>query len=162
MKHSIHIFTLIFLFLAQACQNKGGDGMDQLIKPNLSLEATKIKNVLHLQEQAWNIGSIDSFMMGYWNDDRLKFISRRGETYGYQKVLSNYKKGYPNKDRMGALSFEIEDVYFLDSSSTIAQVTGVYHLQREQLSSEQKDSGYFSLIFRKIQSDWKIIIDHTF
>lgn len=130
---------------------------------NATNDLQQIENVISRQEGAWSKGDLDAFMQGYWSSDSLRFISARGETYGYKQVLANYKKGYPNQERMGALSFDLKNIKFLDSHKKIAQVTGVYYLTRNKVDQNQKDSGYFSLIFKKFDNeDWKIIIDHTF
>jgi hypothetical protein len=35
------------------------------------------------------------------------FIGKSGITYGWQKTLDNYKKGYPDKEAMGKLHFTL-------------------------------------------------------
>jgi len=51
-----------------------------------------IKAILDNQQQAWNAGDLEKFMIGYWNNDSLMFIGSNGPTYGYAKTLANYKK----------------------------------------------------------------------
>ena len=48
-----------------------------------------------------------SFMQPYWKSDSLMFMGKNGVVWGWQPTLDNYKKGYPNKDAMGQLSFDI-------------------------------------------------------
>ena len=52
-----------------------------------------IRNILAAQASAWNRGSIDGFMQGYWQNDSLMFIENNGINYGWQKASDNYKNG---------------------------------------------------------------------
>lgn len=116
---------------------------------------TDILTVLHNQEIAWNEGNIDEFMDGYWKSDSLLFIGSKGASYGWQRALDNYKKGYPDKDAMGILSFDIKEVKML--SNEFAFVAGKWNLERKAGDV----GGYFTLLFRKIGDRWFIIADHT-
>ena len=130
---------------------------------NVEHEFQLIDSVLYNQQNAWSRGDLAGFMNGYWENDSLRFISSRGETFGYQKVLSNYQQGYPNKEKMGKLTFVIKNRAMLSERIDIAQVTGVYSLKRNKFDDNQKDTGWFSLLFKKFPSKgWKIVIDHTF
>lgn len=118
-------------------------------------ELLKVKSVLEKQAIAWNNGNIIEYMQGYWKNDSLKFIGKKGITYGWENTLKNYQKGYPDKATMGILSFDLLSVELL--SAEIAQVVGKWNLKRE------KDSvgGIFTLILKKINGEWKILSDHT-
>ena len=56
---------------------------------------------------------------------------------------------------MGDLSFEINNLFSL--SRKVAIVLGKFNLQRKN----EKLSGYFTLIFKKINGNWYIVSDHT-
>ncbi|WP_345211613.1 nuclear transport factor 2 family protein [Mucilaginibacter gynuensis] len=114
-----------------------------------------IANVLETQRQAWNRGDLDEFMQQYWKSDSLLFVGKSGPTYGWQQTLDNYKKGYPDKAAMGTLTFKIIKINLIDKTN--AFVLGGWNLKRE------KDSpgGYFTLWFRKINGEWKIVADHS-
>ena len=114
-----------------------------------------IRNILQQQIAQWNQGDIEHFMKGYWENDSLVFIGKKGPVYGYNKTLSNYKKGYPNKDYMGTLSFDILSVNPLGTDYYF--VIGKFHLHRKVGEAE----GHFTLLFRKINGEWKIIADHS-
>jgi ketosteroid isomerase-like protein len=114
-----------------------------------------IINVMHTQQTAWNRGDIDSFMQGYWKSDSLLFVGKSAPTHGWQATLNNYKKSYPDKAAMGTLSFDIIKVELLDKTN--AFVLGGWHLKREK----DTPGGYFTLWFRKIKGEWKIVVDHT-
>lgn len=113
------------------------------------------RKILALQSEAWNKGDIEGFMKGYWENDSLMFIGKKGITYGWKNTLDNYKKSYPGKKAMGKLRFDIIQVKSL--SEQYQQVTGRWHLQRSADNLE----GYFTLLFRQIRGQWVIISDHS-
>jgi len=114
-----------------------------------------ILTVMHKQELAWNRADIESFMQGYWKSDSLVFVGKTAPVYGWQTTLDHYKKRYPDKAAMGQLKFTIVQVKVLDATN--AFVLGGWHLKRV------KDDlgGYYTLWFRKINGEWKIVCDHT-
>lgn len=114
-----------------------------------------ILNLLEKQRGDWNKGDVEAFMQGYWKSDSLLFVGKSGPTYGWQKTLDNYKKGYPDKSAMGVLTFGIKKVELLTADR--AFVLGSWHVKREK--DELK--GYFTLLLRKINGAWKVIVDHS-
>jgi ketosteroid isomerase-like protein len=118
-------------------------------------DETEIRNILSRQTQAWNLGDIDAFMVGYWENDSLMFIGGSGITYGYKNTLANYKKRYPDTTVMGKLAFTLIELKQL--SPEYFHVTGKYYLTR----SIGDASGHFTLVFRKIKGKWVIISDHS-
>lgn len=113
-----------------------------------------IKEVMQMQEQAWNKGDIEKFMQGYWQSDSLMFIGKNGIKYGWQTTLENYKKSYPDKATMGELKFEIIK---LEINNDAAYMLGKWNLERK----EDNPNGYFTLYWKKIEGKWLITIDHT-
>ena len=114
-----------------------------------------VLKVLEDQRQAWNRGDIDNYMRGYWKSDSLVFVGKAAPVYGWQGTLDRYKKSYPDKAAMGELTFDIIEVKILDNHN--AFVLGGWHLKREK----DAPGGYFTLWFRKINGEWKIVCDHT-
>ena len=114
-----------------------------------------ILKVMATQQIAWNNGDIDGFMKGYWKNDSLLFIGSKGPTYGWQKTLDNYKKSYPNKEKMGILEFSDIKVKMLGKN--YAYVFGKWKLVR----TNDSPNGIYTLIFQKFKDGWKIISDHT-
>ena len=106
------------------------------------------------QEQAWNHGDIEGFMKYYWKNDSLKFIGSKGITYGWQKTLDNYRKSYPDKASMGTLTFEINTNEELSKNS-------VFIVGKWSLAREKSVGGYFTLLWKKIDGNWVIVVDHT-
>jgi ketosteroid isomerase-like protein len=114
-----------------------------------------IRKVLSTQNEAWNRGDIDAFMVGYWKSDSLMFIGQSGVTYGWQNTLNNYKKNYPDTATMGKLTFTLISVKRL--SDKYYRVVGKWFLKR----SVGDVGGHFTLLFQKINGEWVIIEDHS-
>lgn len=114
-----------------------------------------IRTVLAEQQAAWNTGSLDDFMEGYWKSQNLSFIGSRGVTKGWDQTLANYRKGYVDKAAMGILEFDVIELRSLGPASCL--MIGKYTLTRE----DDKPSGHFSLIWEKIGGQWVITTDHT-
>ena len=120
-----------------------------------SKDEKAIRTVLTNQTNAWNKGDLQNYMQGYWHNDSLMFIGKSGITYGWQKTLENYKKGYPDTAAMGKLKFELLAVKKL--SLNYYFVVGKWNLVR----SIGNVGGAFTLLFRKIKNTWVIVSDHS-
>jgi len=114
-----------------------------------------ILKVMADQTIAWNNGDIDGFMQGYWKSDSLTFVGKSAPVRGWQATLERYKKAYPDKAAMGILTFTILKVEVLDKTN--AFMLGAWNLKREK----DAPGGYFTLWFKKINGEWKIVVDHT-
>lgn len=114
-----------------------------------------ILDVLEKQRSDWNKGDVAAYMQGYWKSDSLLFVGKNGPTYGWQKTLENYQKGYPDKAAMGFLTFGIKKVNLIAKDQ--AFVLGSWHLKREK----DEPKGYFTLLLRKIDGIWKVVVDHS-
>ena len=114
-----------------------------------------IRQILANQESAWNKGDLTTFMIGYWENDSLVYIGKNGPTYGYMTTLNNYKKNYPDTSHMGKLKFKLLSVNPLNTDHYF--VIGKFNLTRTVGDA----SGYFTLLFRKINGVWKAIADHS-
>lgn len=115
----------------------------------------RIRAVLDKQMKAWNEGSIEQYMQGYWNSDSLVFVGKSGPTYGYKETLERYKRSYTDTAKMGKLSFEILQVRQL--SREYYFVLGKWALKR----TIGDVGGSFTLLFRKIKWEWRIVADHS-
>lgn len=106
------------------------------------------------QESSWNSGDIPAFMQHYWHNDSLMFIGSKSVTYGWQKTLDNYLKGYPDKAAMGTLKFTIVKSEQLSPES-------IYIIGKWELAREKPVGGHFTLLWKKITGKWVIVADHT-
>lgn len=114
-----------------------------------------IRAVLDKQMKAWNEGSIEQYMQGYWKSDSLVFVGKNGPTYGYKETLERYKRSYSDTAKMGKLSFDILQVRQL--SKEYYFVLGKWALKR----TVGDIGGSFTLLFRKIKGEWLIVADHS-
>ena len=137
------LFTIVILLLVLSSLNAQ------------SKTEKKIINLLHQQDESWNKGDIECFMTTYWSNDSLMFIGKSGVTYGWKNTMNNYKKGYPNKDEMGKLNFNLIQIKKL--SRKYYHVTGKWHLTRNVGDLQ----GHFTLLVKKIKGKWLIISDHS-
>jgi mannan endo-1,4-beta-mannosidase len=115
----------------------------------------EIRKIFFQQEEDWNNGDIDAFMEAYWNSGELQFGGGDGITWGWQQTLERYKSGYPDIATMGRLTFQIKDMTL--QSEEVVSLTGSWELEREH----DRPGGHFLLIWRKINGEWKIVVDHT-
>ncbi|WP_299366241.1 nuclear transport factor 2 family protein [Winogradskyella sp.] len=118
-----------------------------------NLAEAGIRLVMEKQEIAWNNHDLEGFMEGYWKSKDLKFYGSNGLTLGWDDTLARYKKAYPTKAESGRLNFTINDISRIERDNY--WVMGEYHLKRETGDAE----GVFIIIFKKINSEWKIIAD---
>ena len=116
----------------------------------------QILAILDAQTKYWNAGDLENFMKGYWKSDSLMFIGKSGVTYGYNNTLENYKQGYPNRDAMGILKFNILKVEKISADAYF--IVGKWHLTREKVGDI---GGHYTLLFKKIKGEWVIVADHS-
>ncbi|NVN96623.1 MAG: DUF4440 domain-containing protein, partial [Bacteroidetes bacterium] len=66
-----------------------------------------------------------------------------------------YKRAYPTKEKMGILTFEVK---FLETISlNTAFMIGKWSLER----IDGSQSGFFTLIWKRIKGKWLITTDHS-
>ena len=125
-------------------------------KPAHMDDINTIRMVLDNQVNAWNSGSIDGFMLGYWQSDSLRFIGKRGIRYGYDSVAANYKRHYNSPEKMGMLSFNDLNILPLASVPELYNVTGKW-----RITGTDSAAGFFSLLVERKKEGFKITADHT-
>jgi beta-aspartyl-peptidase (threonine type) len=116
--------------------------------------AKKLETIMTTQSEAWNQGNIDQFMVAYWNDENLTFSSGGKLTRGWKSTRDGYLKRYPNRAEMGHLTFSSLESRALGSDAAIT-------LGRWRLEREKPIEGNFTLVWEQIDSEWKIVHDHT-
>ncbi|MBR8536122.1 nuclear transport factor 2 family protein [Carboxylicivirga sediminis] len=105
--------------------------------------------------QGWNDGDFERYMQVYWQSDSLCFMGLNSITYGWQNTLERYQKGYPTAAHRGTLTYTFKRFKQLADDCVI--VIGSFHLKRQMGDAE----GNFSLVWKYIDDQWKIILDHT-
>jgi ketosteroid isomerase-like protein len=114
-----------------------------------------ILNSMRKSEEYWNAGNLDGFMHNYWYSDSLKFIGKNGITYGWNATLKRYKANYPDKAKQGTLKFDFIQLEKINEDAWFQ--VGKYTLIR----SKETLSGHFTLLWKKINGQWRIIADHS-
>ena len=144
----------MLLSLSTADAQQEGAGASKPSKQDVkTIEA--IRAVLDAQTAAWNRGDIEGFMDGYARSPNIVFISGDSLTHGWQTVLDRYKKGYDTREKMGTLAFSDLDVKVISKGAAV--VIGRWQLTR----AGDTPHGRFTLIFRRMGRNWRIVHDHT-
>ena len=146
MKVTLSALFLSVLLVLAGCNDK--------LYSDESLMA-EIETVLRTQEKAWNKGDIEGFMAGYAKSDSTLFAGKTRVNLGWQKVLDQYKKSYPDAAAMGKLQFDLIRIKVLSEKD--AYVVGKWTLTE----TGQAASGHFVLIIEKGPDGWKITVDGT-
>lgn len=68
----------------------------------------EVQSFLDEQAAAWTRGDLDAFCSSYLDD--VSFVSPSGLARGRIEVLERYRKKYPTKEAMGALTLEVLEV----------------------------------------------------
>ena len=140
MKHLLFVCLLLFGVSALAGEKD---------------DVRQIKAMLTAQVEQWNKGSIEGYMHGYWESDSLLFIGSKGPRYGYKATLDKYKQAYPDEAHMGKLTSTITELRKL--SADYYFIVGKWALDR----SAGNVSGDYTLLIRKINGKWVIVVDHS-
>jgi ketosteroid isomerase-like protein len=119
------------------------------------VDRAAITGVLTTQQDAWNRGDVDAFLLGYWRSPELTFSGTGGIARGWDGVLARYKEHYPDHGSMGKLDFSGLEFRFLGPDAAL--VLGHWHLERQKGDV----GGVFSLVFERFPEGWRIIHDHT-
>lgn len=118
-------------------------------------DAEKIAKALYQSADDWNKGDLEEYMNAYHKSDSLLFVGSKGLTFGWEQTLKNYKKSYPDTEAMGKLEFIIHKLEVLSPDS--AFLLGGWKLTRKKGDL----SGAFTLLWKKIEGKWVIVIDHS-
>jgi ketosteroid isomerase-like protein len=153
MKLNAILSLAVMIMFSAACTRNKSHSSDQ---PNNAADSAAIAACFKQQLNSWNEGDIEGFMKYYWNSDRLQFITIKGVNRGWDRVLENYQRAFPNKEAMGRLEFKTDEYRALGNQ--------LYHTTGQWVVHQQDSfrSGYFSLIWKYFPEEgWRIIIDHT-
>ena len=114
-----------------------------------------LRDLLQMQQDAWNDGDLEAYMQGYLKNDRLRFVGDNGESRGWQFILDGYRHNYPDREAMGVLSFDLREIRHLGAG--YAMIFGSYTLER----TYDQPTGLFTLIAEHTEHGWRITHDHT-
>ena len=114
----------------------------------------EIQSILDQQKQSWNEGNIEGFMAYYWQSEDFTFQSGNKRLQGWNELLAMYQKNYADEN-MGKLDFT--DIKINVLTKEIAYVLGRWNVTTKESFKE----GLFTLIFKKFDEGWRIIVDHS-
>lgn len=114
-----------------------------------------LDDVMNAQKDAWNQGDITTYMKGYWNSDSLIFTGGKSVTYGYKQALERYERSYSSKEEMGRLEFEDIDHRFLGGGHAFTIGRWILYRDADTLS------GRYTLVWKMVEGEWRIIADHS-
>ena len=115
-----------------------------------------VRAVLLGQQDAWNAGDLERFMVDYWDSDELTFFSGDTIERGPAAVLARYRKRYQSEGKeMGTLTFSDLDITPMGASD--ARARGRWKVVR----SNETREGLFTLSLYRFRDGWKITHDHT-
>lgn len=150
MKRAAELVPLLALALAGCAisiQDSGGRDSGET--------RSEVMRVLDAQAAAWNRGDLEGFMDGYWRSPDLVFTSGGRIQRGWQSTLDRYRTTYGSApETMGLLSFYDIEIH---PQGDAAWVLGRWSLERQG----REQGGVFTLVFRRIESRWLIVHDHT-
>ena len=115
--------------------------------------------VLRAQQAAWNAGDVEAFMQrGYWDSERMTFLSGGTWTRGYEPVMARFKRRYTaDGAEMGRLAFTEVETLALAPDAGLAR--GRWRLE---FSDGSGAGGLFTLLLRRFaDGSWRIVHDHT-
>ncbi len=133
---------LLILIMLSSCANPEAD-------------ESAIMASMEKSRDSWNRGDLEGFVHNYWQTDSTQFIGKNGITYGFSSLLERYKKGYPDRASQGTLEYRF--IHLERISSKAYYQVGKYTLERESDTL----SGHFTLLWRKIEGQWRIVSDHS-
>ncbi len=154
MQYKSLMIACALALAVSACELAPKHSGDAVAPASLPDEA-QIVALISDQQAAWNSGDIDGFMSAYWASPELRFASGGTVTYGWRATRDRYHARYSNRALMGELLFEDLEIDLI--SEAAAAVHGRWALARES----DRPSGLFTLIFKKVDGDWKIVSDTT-
>jgi uncharacterized protein (TIGR02246 family) len=121
-------------------------------------QTDELVNAMRAAESAWNRGDLEAFVRDYDDGPDTTFIGREVTRGNRQAILERYRRGYPTKERMGALSYSEMQVRVI--ADGVAIMTGRFALKRDAPAGGDA-SGRFTLVWKRTADGWKIVHDHT-
>jgi uncharacterized protein (TIGR02246 family) len=105
----------------------------------------------------WNRGDLAAFVSSYEQSPDTTFVGT-AVSHGTENILARYRRNYPDRARMGKLTFSELTPRML--TPAIAIVTGRFTLERDKAAGGRA-TGLFTLVLRRGANGWRIIHDHT-
>jgi SAM-dependent methyltransferase/ketosteroid isomerase-like protein len=134
----------------------GGEGWEWSGKCDGATADDRLRLIVKSADD-WNRGDIEAFVQCYEQTPETTFVGAT-VTHGAEDILARYRRNYPDRARMGKLTFS--ELQARTLSGTLAIVTGRFTLERAAEAGGQA-TGLFTLVLRRGPNGWRIIHDHT-
>jgi uncharacterized protein (TIGR02246 family) len=130
---------------------------------------TAVTDLLTTQAAAWTRGDLAGFVSVYGDD--AVFVSDQGLTRGRAALLERYRKRYPDRAAMGALTLEVLDLHpssgmafspggeALPAAQQAVTVIARWTLKRE---GQPEATGFTMLVLEPQRGSWRIVRDSSF
>lgn len=119
-------------------------------------ETDRIRAIIQQQRDAWNRGDLAGFVQFYDNTGMMVFITGEEPIRSPADLQKRYEKRYGTSDKkFGKLDFSDVKVELL--SDQLARAYGKWTVTQDSKTS----TGWFSLLWRKKDGQWRIIHDHS-
>jgi ketosteroid isomerase-like protein len=120
-----------------------------------TLAQKEIITVLNNFTSAWNQGDLKKALAAYSSD---ALYIHNGFIRGYQNILASYQERYgKNETRQEPLVLHSLPIKVLSDKYALA--VGQYDVFEKEKNKHV--TGFFSLLFEKINGEWKIRVDHS-
>ena len=120
-------------------------------------EPAAIKALLDRQVADWNKKDLDGFLVAYWHDPGVVFLSGGSRSDGFDAMSKRYRARYQGEGKeMGKLDFSGVEVLTLGPDAAMAR--GRWKLT---MADGKTPNGLFTLILKKLPEGWRIVHDHT-
>lgn len=116
----------------------------------------EIRAALDSSAAGWNRGEITAFLRPYRRSDSTTYIGSGGLRSGFADLRSRYRPLFTGEARRDSLRFSGVRVRGLGEGRALA--VGRYTLAR---GDSVTGTGWFSLVWERIQGRWWIIHDHS-
>jgi peptidoglycan/xylan/chitin deacetylase (PgdA/CDA1 family)/ketosteroid isomerase-like protein len=156
-----------FAGLPRLAATHGFSLWDRLAMERRESEAREqVKQVLDTQSAAWTRGDVETFCSVYAAD--ATYVSPSGLTRGRQEVLERYRKRYPGREAMGALTLDVLEMRLawgtevsLLGDAVPSRVHSVSVVARWTLKrpGQVDTSGLTLIVLRPRASGWEIVQD---
>lgn len=115
-----------------------------------------IETMLLRSAAAWNAGDLDGFVRAYHDVATTSFMTADGPVYGRSEIRALYAPRFEPGAARPTLRFE--DLEVRPLPPLIGIVTGRYVLEDAAGGAE---TGWFTLVVRRVSDGWRIVHDHS-
>jgi len=151
---SRRIFLTAWVALASACVHVRVDTGSTDVSAGTQQELAAAMNQ---SAAAWNRGDLDTFLAVYKNDAQTAFMAPT-ITYGIPDIKARYARSY-FKDGKPKAQLTYSDLKYRALGADHVLMTGKWQLTEPD--SGKKQEGYYTLIWERTGSGWRIVHDHS-